>query len=256
MFNLVIPVAGKGSRFDSDVPKPMIEIRNEGESMTQTLLDWSLDCLPLFMIKKIVLVTSQENDAQLREFYGDSYSDVNDEFTPIEYVVDENPKGQAASALVGLNAVPEQEPVIMANCDQWVRPVVGDWRELYDVLSGVANAAVPFFNGRGPKWSYVCLDSQKNVAYVVEKPKEEPPMGQAIVGIFAYRKAICAKNAINGMMRAKFTVNGEYYTAPSLNWNIAGSDFTVKPINCYMQGIGTPEDVAEFQEMDLDVFGQ
>jgi dTDP-glucose pyrophosphorylase len=251
MFELVIPVAGKGSRFtDKTVPKPLIEITNGG--ITKTLLDWSMDCLPMELVRKVHFVTNAENDevieAHVREKWGDKVD--------LDFVVDSNPQGQAASALLGIQRC--NGPMIMANCDQWVKPCWRndpgldrhDWTPLYDVLTGKVSVMVPTFNGEGPKWSYVVEDNEKDVACLVEKPSIPLTFGKAIVGIFAYHESAQAAAWIEAMMKRKFTVNGEYYTAPSINEAVQRG-YIVKSMPCTMYGIGTPEDVEFFEKIKL-----
>jgi len=250
MFELVIPVAGKGSRFNACIPKPLIEISNG--KVTKTLLDWSMDCLPMELVRKVHFVTNADNDdkieAHTRKMWGDKVD--------LDFIVDGNPQGQAASALLGIKRC--NGPVIMANCDQWVRPGWKnepgldrhDWSPIYDVLTGKTAVLVPTFNGEGPKWSYACEDRDKDVACLIEKPVKEPKDGKAIVGIFIYHEAALAAAWIEAMMKRKFTVNGEYYTAPSINEAVQRG-FIVKTMPCTMYGIGTPEDCVVFKDIKL-----
>lgn len=246
MFDLVIPVAGRGHRFQSagfDTPKPLIKIRNGDQE--KTLLEWSLDCLPMVLMRRLVLVTNEQNSEAITEWCHQNVTDI--EWST---VVDSAPSGQAGSTLVGLTVVQDEAPVMLANCDQWVRPKGPGWAGLYDVLSGRVDVCVPTFNGKGSKWSYVCLDTEDRVACLIEKPREEPPNSRAIVGVFAYKRAEDAIDGLNEMRAANFRVNGEFYTAPSINWLIRKNKKVVH-LDCEMQGIGTPEDVAIFAEKDL-----
>lgn len=249
MFELVIPVAGKGSRFNTQIPKPLIEVENKPSGQKKTLLEWSLDCLPMDMVKRVTLVTNKANDAAIRRYVEEELR-VNG--NAWNFVIDEKPQGQAGSALVGLKEVDPRSAVISANCDQFVQPVGRGtgWSPLNNVLTGSYDGLIPTFNGHGPKWSYVSLDDRGQVAWTVEKPAQEPARSQAIVGIFAWHKAENAVQSIEAMMKEDFRVNGEFYTAPSFNWLIRERQ-NIYPMQCRMKGIGTPEDVAEFADFDI-----
>ena len=260
MFELVIPCAGKGSRFpDKTVPKPLIQILNQPSGLRQTMLEWSLSCLPLELVRKMHFVTNEENNDSIESFVRSKWGN----FMDLNFVVDRNPKGQAASAILGLDAC--NGPVIMANCDQWVKPAVSqmpignssnpvrfDWSPLYEVLTGMVSVLVPTFAGYGSKWSYAVEDSEGRVACLIEKPYKPPESGKAIAGIFAYHSSDSAKFAIERMMEHEFRVRGEYYTAPSINYMVRDA-YPVRTMSCIMHGIGTPEDVDGFLTTNLTV---
>jgi len=266
MFELVIPVAGQGSRFTgTTVPKPLIKATVTGTdqsgiwSTTKTLLDWSMDCLPMELVRKVHFVTNNANNDAIEKHTRHKWGDKVD----LSYVIDEKPKGQAASALLGIENC--TGPMIIANCDQWVEPrwqgevktdraglidsgpLYTDWTPLYDVLSGNVECTVPTFDGSGSKWSYLVHDLDGDVACLVEKPYTVPKGAKAIVGIFVYHEAAEAEEAIRHMMTDEFRVRGEYYIAPSINY-LVRKHAVIHSMECRMHGIGTPEDVAAFKD--------
>ena len=57
--NFIIPMAGRGQRFIDDgykIPKYLIKVKNK------TLLQWSIDSLPLDLATKILFIILQEHE--------------------------------------------------------------------------------------------------------------------------------------------------------------------------------------------------
>lgn len=261
MFNLVIPVAGQGSRFmeagyDASIPKPLIVVENGVTGDSKTLLQWSLDGLPMELVKNCILVTNRENDQQIRR----AVHQMRDQYPRTEFqaVIDPDPRGQASSARVGIAeaiSIDKKSPLMIANCDQWVKPLGNrGWAKLYQVLAGDVDFMVPTFSADESKWSFACVeDKTKYIAACVEKPVVKPACSEAIVGIFVYASTSMADKAIEEMMRVGDMVNGEFYIAPSLNYLIR-KKFIGQTLSCVMRGIGTPEDVEKFSSCDISVY--
>lgn len=249
IFDLVVPVAGKGSRFkDHGVPKPLIPITNRSRSpgTTKTMIEWSLGCFPDYLIRSVTLVTSRENHDAIEEALGR----ITGCFAPDKprvLVRDDSPQGQAGSAAVGLGTLDDDHPVILANCDQWFRPV--GWLEFFRVAAGRTDVLIPVFAGSGSRWSYAMFD-ESGVIATVEKPASQPMWSWPIVGVFAYRTVALAKGGIETMQQDGLLVGGESYIAPSINYVIR-EGMLVKTIESKMLGIGTPEDVAVFEQATL-----
>jgi dTDP-glucose pyrophosphorylase len=200
---------------------------------------WSIDCLPMDLVNDAVLVVRDEDYGPIADHFSKHYEDV-----PFEIVVDPDPKGQAASTLVGLDVVPLENDVIIANCDQWVRPVKS-WRLLHQILNADLDFVVPVFENDGnSKWSFVDADEDGMITSLVEKPEQVDPAWLAVVGIFA---ANCEhiQMAIRDIMEMGKTVNGEYYTATAVD-QLVLKLFEGRILPCYMKGIGTPEDARAF----------
>jgi hypothetical protein len=178
----------------------------------------------------------------------------------VKVVVDPDPKGQAASTMVGLLECDPLEPVLIANCDQYFIPRDRQtWdRQLLFVLGQKVDSCFPVFTGSGRKWSYAGVVQSRSdfqVMATVEKPERdlsETGAWKPIVGVFIFSRCELISGAIQKMMNEQFTINGEFYTAPALNYLIRTGRL-VEPTFCDMWGIGTPEDVKVFREMDIQL---
>jgi hypothetical protein len=99
----------------------------------------------------------------------------------------------------------------------------------------------------GNKWSYVKRNVDGDVVDVVEK---EQVSDEATVGVYGWRTARDATEAITQMKQANFKVNGEFYVAPSYTFliNQGGeiATYNVGTVEEDVHGLGTPEDLEIF----------
>jgi hypothetical protein len=111
-------------------------------------------------------------------------------------------------------------------------------------------------NATDSKWSYVERDSNGEVINVVEKVAVSD---EATVGVYGWKSALIAKNAINAMKADGLKVNGEFYVAPSYNYLLKQggkiSTFCVGDVETDVHGLGTPEDLDLFLlNSDIDKY--
>jgi NDP-sugar pyrophosphorylase family protein len=242
-FSLVMPMAGKGTRFLAagvNTPKPLIKIGG------RQLWQWALASLPLDLIDEIVVV--QHADYPI--FKAAEDQDLQFYFKAIglkfRLVVESTPRAGAAKSIWNaLASIEVDKPLVVANCDQVYQAKDSQFHP-QDVLDGKIDGLIPAFTSIESKWSYITkVDEQGRIAGVVEKPST-PPTPYATVGVYYFRTTALALDAINKMFEANFTVNNEFYFAPCYNYLDksglgVGMEFVDK-----MYGLGTPE--------DLDVF--
>ena len=238
--NLILPVAGYGRRFREagyDREKPLIRI---GE---RSLLDWSLSCLPRPDRTVLVLREDQPGLDVLAEADQALYRlDRNDQHL-IHWILLPGPtQGAACSVLAAAVGLPPDEPVLIANCDQFVK-----WDSAKTLAWAEQKGLDGFiltFPGRGPAWSYAVTNGTDRVVWVVEK-KEVSPFATA--GVYWWRTAGLLVRSICAMIASGQRTNNEFYMAPAYNFApLADYDVRIVPVDEF-RGLGTPEQVEEFK---------
>jgi NDP-sugar pyrophosphorylase family protein len=245
--NLVIPAAGLGSRFRAigvDTPKPLIPV------LDIPMIGWVIANFQLTPQDEIWIITRKED--QIPEEMKTIISKIKNVIHFIE--LDEVTDGAATTLQFALDLIPAEEAVLSANSDQFVSSDISEFIEM--VRSGSSEGQILTMNANDSKWSYVERDADGEVINVVEKVAVSD---EATVGIYGWKSAKLAKNAINAMKEDELKVNGEFYVAPSYTYLLKQggkiSTFCVGDVEADVHGLGTPEDLALFLlNVDIDKY--
>lgn len=230
--NIVIPMAGMGSRFVKQgytFPKPLIEVN--GKSMIQLVVDnLNIEGHYTFIVQK--------------EHY--------DKFC-LNYVlnliapncnilcVDSVTEGAACTVLLAKKFVNNDMPLVIANSDQYLEWDSNDF--LYSMMSDGVDAGISTFKATHPKWSYARLNDS---GYVCEVAEKKPISNNATTGIYYWKKGSDFVKYAEQMISKNIRVNNEFYVCPVFNEAIL-DDKKIKIKDCEeMHGIGTPEDLDAF----------
>jgi dTDP-glucose pyrophosphorylase len=159
--------------------------------------------------------------------------------------LDELTDGAATTLQYALDQIPNAEAVLSANSDQFVSSDVSQFIE--SVRSGNSDGQILTMNATDSKWSYVERGFNGEIINVVEKVVVSD---EATVGVYGWKSATIAKNAINAMKVDGLKVNGEFYVAPSYNYLLKQggkiSTFCAGNVETDVHGLGTPEDLELF----------
>lgn len=205
MINILLPMAGKSQHFsDSEYPypKPLLEIGQK------TIIERVLTNIAAVgpSLQYIFVVSS----ADCRKFHLDSTLNILTDQKCKIVKLENDTKGAACSALMAINYINNQQPLVIVNPDQLFD----------DHISGLldhfrdADAGVVTFESVHPRWSYVKLDEHGLVAETAEK---RPISRSAIAGLYYFQRGADFVNAAMSMIRKDSTVNGNFYIAPCLN---------------------------------------
>jgi dTDP-glucose pyrophosphorylase len=244
MLNIVIPMAGRGSRFQKEgyeLPKPLIPVL--GKPMIQVVINnlrpqqkhrFIFICLEEHLLKYNVAV-------KLKEWAGS-----NTEIVTVNRVTE----GAACTVLLAKTFINNDDPMMIANSDQWVDVNINDY--LASMAEQRADGLIMTMWADDKKWSFVRLNDKKEIVEVVEK---EVVSNEATVGIYNYKHGREFVKAAEQMISKNFRVNGEFYVAPAYNEMIADK----KKIALYnigkeaggMYGLGIPSDLKLFERMEI-----
>lgn len=231
-FNILIPMAGEGSRFKNagyTFPKPMIEVN--GKPMIQLIVDnLGFDANYIYVVRK-----EHYENYNLKNFLN--------LITPNckIVVVDELTEGAACTTLLAKEHINNDDPLIIANSDQFIK-----WNNIdfyYKMIETKADGGILTFKNSHPKWSYVKLNENGNV---IELKEKDPISNIATVGIYYYKHGSEYVKYTEQMIDKDLRVNNEFYVAPVYNEYISDNK-KIKTFNVdEMWGLGIPEDLNYF----------
>ena len=237
MINIVIPMAGAGSRFAKagyEKPKPFIDV--DGKPMIVRVLE-NLT----YPDARYILIARKEHidkEATLVE-------QIQKDFNVIFIAIDKLTEGTACTVLYARKYVNNDEPLLIANSDQIVDMNIVDFID--DCKERELDGSILTFidEFKDPKWSFAKVDENNLVTQV----KEKVVISEfATVGIYLYSKGKEFVNATIDMIIENERVNGEFYTCPTYNYAINEN----AKIGIYnigfkqMHGIGTPKDLNKY----------
>lgn len=237
MINIVIPMAGAGSRFAKAgyaKPKPFIDV------LGKPMISHVLDNLNIPEAKYILLARKEhyENEPETIQWIKENY--------PVEFVlIDKLTEGAACTVLHAHRLIDNETPLLIANSDQIVDINVADY--IKDCEERHLDGSVLCFvdSELNPKWSFAKIDENGMILEIKEK---QPISEYATVGIYYFAQGkIFVSNAIDMIVRNE-RVNNEFYVAPVYNYAIANGDkFGIYNMDMtQMHGTGTPEDLNKF----------
>ena len=230
--NILIPMAGLGSRFSSQgyaFPKPLIEVL--GKPMIQLVVEnLNIDGQYTFIVLK-EHIEKYNIDKMLKLIKPDCNVVVTDGIT----------EGAASTTLLAKEFINNENPLIIANSDQYI-----EWnpREIiYSFINKKIDGGILTFPSTHPKWSYAKINEEGDVVEVAEK---NPISNHATVGVYFWMKGKDYVSSAEQMIDKNIRVNNEFYVCPVYNQAIEnGKKINIKDIH-KMWGIGTPEDLDTF----------
>jgi dTDP-glucose pyrophosphorylase len=230
--NILIPIAGLGSRFPNHSnPKPLINVF--GKPMIQAAIDSMAIKGNLIFIVRSQHIDRYEIDKRLKEIY-----DCN--IVSVDYLTE----GPACTALLAEHLIDNEEPLVIANCDQimhWDSETFKSYCENYPHDGFI----VTYFANTN-KNSYAKLDKNGFVTNIKEK---EIISNVSLNGIHFWKHGSdfvsSAKEMISMDDRAP---NNEFYIGPSFNYMIS------KNLKVGIFHIPNEQHWAVGTEEDLDIY--
>jgi len=231
---ILIPLAGAGSRFFKagyTDPKPLIEV--SGKPMIQRVIE-NIN-MPknehIFIVQKPHI----EKYPKIKQYLENCV----EKATIVE--IEGLTEGAACTTLLAKEYIDNDQPLLIANADQWV-----DWNpEHFLNFASKTDGCIPFFLSDSPKHSYSRVNFSNGL--VTQVAEKQVISNFATVGIYYWAKGSqyvsCAEEMINKNIR----FNNEFYICPVYNILINSKGGNVKPYPVYeMRGMGTPEELENF----------
>lgn len=238
MLNIVIPMAGHGSRFQQagyQDPKPLIPVH--GVPMIRTVIDNLRPSCPhkFFFLCQATHI----EDYPLARILQDAAPGC--EIRTLNRVT----AGAACTVLLASDGIDNESPLMIANCDQWIDASIDDYLNV-GMRDGV-DGFLMTMKDDSPKWSYVDRDENGEIVGVIEK---EVVSDEATVGIYNFAHGSNFVSAAKDMIRANDRSKNEFYVAPVYS-RLIRSGHHVETVSIgdagqVMHGLGTPNDLESF----------
>lgn len=232
MMNIVLPIAGRGSRFADagySLPKPLIPVH--GMPMIELVVHNVRPKVP----HRFTFIALQEHLEQtdLRAVLKRVSPDCS--IVPVDKVTE----GAACTVLLSRDIINTDEPLMLANSDQYVDIDINE----YLGAAGDADGLIMTMWANDNKWSFVELNASGNIVRVVEK---EVISNDATVGIYNFKRGADFVRGAEQMIKKNLRVNGEFYVAPVYNELIQEKAKLVPHRIAGMHGLGVPSDLNAF----------
>lgn len=243
MLNIVVPMAGLGSRFAKAgfaLPKPLIPVHSV--PMIQLVIANITPAVP----HRFIFICQNQHIAEY-----DLRTKLANWAPGCETIgIDGQTDGAACTVLAARTLIDDTSPLMIANSDQFVDCEIDDY--LDDISGRGLDGLIMTMWADDPKWSYAAINAQGHATEVVEK---QVISNHATVGIYNFRSGRAFVAAADAMIAADLRVNGEFYVAPVYNQMIAaGARIGVHDIGSVgagMYGLGIPSDLEAFLALPL-----
>jgi NDP-sugar pyrophosphorylase family protein len=228
MINVVIPLAGEGSRFKEvyKLPKPLIPV-NGVPMITRAIESLGIMGHYHFVVKDNEYLTDTVK----------AIASVCNDFNLT--TVKETTKGAACSALLFKEFIDNDDELIIANCDQ-----IMNWYS-YSALSYMRgyDGAVVVFDSNDIKHSYVRLEK----GYAKQFAEKNVISNTALTGIHYWKHGKYFVDSATKLVESKNTTNNEFYISSTYNYLVDDLKIgTYKVSNAEFHPIGTPYDLEKY----------
>ena len=229
MINVLIPMAGAGSRFVDQgykLPKPLIDVC--GQPMVQRVIE-SLKSDKVDI--NFIFIALQEHLEDGLEEYLKNKGDI--------VVVENMTEGAPCTVLLAEKLINNDHELVIANCDQLLQ-----WDfSSFITYSRSFDGCLVTFNSTNPHHSYVRLVKGE----VTEVAEKIVISDKASAGIYYFRKGSDYVSGANQMIKKNIRTNNEFYISPVYNELLSNGKFSIFEIdvnNKHM--LGTPEELRIF----------
>jgi dTDP-glucose pyrophosphorylase len=243
VLNIVVPMAGRGSRFaDAGYtdPKPLIDVH--GKHMIEVVIN---NLTPICE-HRFIFVCQEEHVKSYK--LNAIFSKVCKHYEIV--IINGVTEGAAITVLKARNFFDNEQPLMIANSDQWVDVDINDY--LNDMEQRKLDGSMLTMKADDPKWSYAKVDTNGSVSEVVEKVVISD---EATVGIYNFAKGSDFCHFADFMVEQDIRSNGEFYVAPVYSFMAdKGQNIGVYNIGEEangMYGLGIPSDLKLFLNLSI-----
>lgn len=239
MLNIIIPMAGRGSRFAEAgyaFPKPLIDVN--GRTMIQIVIN---NLKPKNTPHRFIFICQREHYQKydLSNIFKNAVGGDNFEVVQINGIT----AGAACTVLTAKQYIDNEDDILIANSDQYIDFNIDAF--IVRARKAGKHGRIQTFEASHPKWSYARTDKNGKVLEVAEKKLIS---NKATTGLYYFKHGKDFVRGTENMIRKNCKHNGEFYVCPVYNeLIIEGADIAIDDITIeQMHGLGTPEDLNKF----------
>jgi dTDP-glucose pyrophosphorylase len=239
MLNIVIPMAGKGSRFAEagyTFPKPLIGIKDK------TMIEVVINNLRPKHDHRFIFIAQKEH-CQKYDIYNILKRATNNKFELIQ--INGVTEGAACTVFLSSQYINDKNDLLIANSDQYVSGDINKF--ISKARQADKDGVIMTFKSTHPKWSYARVDKKGRVFETAEK---RVISDKATVGIYYFKKGSDFVSGAQSMISKNIRHNNEFYVCPVFNELIINDKkIYTHDIKVHdMHGLGTPEDLNLFMQ--------
>lgn len=240
MINILIPLAGSNQFFSENeypYPKPLIEINNK------TMIEHVISNFDSIKKEKQFIFIVNSDDC--KKYHLDNVLNLLTDHRCKIIKIDNETKGAACSAMMAIEYINNDVPLIIANADQLFDDKLEDLISDFYVYDG----GVISFDSIHPRWSYARLDDEN---HIVETAEKRPLSKHAIAGFFYFKEGKDFILSAMNMIKKDANLNGLYYISPTLNEMVLNNKkLIVKKIdNDKYHTFYTPQKIQEYERLN------
>lgn len=197
MMNIVIPMAGRGSRFAKvgyQMPKPLIDICGH------PMIEYVVNNIRPKCEHRFIFICQEEH----LEKYGLQWKLTQIAPGCVVVTIDHITEGAACTVLLAEKYIDNDDSLMIANSDQYVDTDIDAYIAAMEGHDGL----IMTMPANDPKWSFIKYDKQGLVTLVREK---EVISDQATVGIYNYRHGKNFVRFAHQMIDRNIRVNNEFW---------------------------------------------
>jgi UDP-N-acetylglucosamine diphosphorylase / glucose-1-phosphate thymidylyltransferase / UDP-N-acetylgalactosamine diphosphorylase / glucosamine-1-phosphate N-acetyltransferase / galactosamine-1-phosphate N-acetyltransferase len=231
--NIVIPMAGLGSRFASagyTLPKPLIPVKG------RPMYAWAADSIPLSKASRVIfiLLRTQPEFEILKADILSRYS----AFSPVVLDVPKLTRGQSETVLAAKDLIDNDQPLLIHNADT-AFDIDPQWAT--DAMEKKLDGALLVFKSTEKRWSFSRADEN---GWVKEVREKQVICDQASTGTYYFGSGRDYVRLASETIAKGTVESGEFYIAPLYNSLVAANgrvrNYPIDRLYCF----GTPEDLA------------
>lgn len=226
-------MAGEGKRFANEgysLPKYLIKVKNK------SLLEWSLDSLPIGMASKIVFIIlkSHEEKYNVSSFIKKIYEKKSNlDFFFLKDIT----KGQSETVLYAWSKIIKNEKLLIFNIDTNFTS-----KTLENNLKKNSDGLIGTFNSNLKRFSYVKIIN----GIACETAEKKVISRNALTGLYVFSDPYFFFSTAQKYIRLKKTIKNEYYIAPLYNDLIKMKKKIIIDKVEEINILGTPEELKLF----------
>lgn len=207
MLNVLIPLGASSQFFENSgagYPKPLVEV--SGKPMIQQVIE-NLNST-IAEPKRFIFILREEDcnryhlDSTVRLLAGED---------AVILKLQKETQGAACSALLGIELIGTDNPLIIANGDQLFDISLDSYLQQFRAEG--ADAGCLYFDSVHPRWSYLRIENGQ----IVEAAEKRPLSRKAIAGFYYFSSGNYFVEAAKNMIRKDAHVSGQFYISPVMN---------------------------------------
>ena len=233
--NLLIPIAGKGSRFLEQgyvLPKQLL-FAGKKQCIEWSLGSFKLEDFNLIFIIRDEHIYNFSYDKILRSKYGP-----NIEVISLKVIT----RGSVESCLSAKDLINNDTPLIIFTMDVMFSPQITS-----STFNNKLDGGLLVFRSNSPAYSYAQIED----GLVSKTAEKEVISNNAIVGVYHFGKGADFVKYAEKMIALEFLTKGEFYLAPLYNLMIEDNKRVQVSEIEEMHLFGTPEELSFFENYSL-----